>query len=53
MKTDYPITLLCAVLAVSRSGYHAWASGRRNARERRDDQLRPMIRAAFAASRQS
>jgi putative transposase len=53
MKAHYPITLLCAVLAVSRSGYHAWASGRRAARERRDEQLRPKIRAAFAASRQS
>jgi transposase InsO family protein len=53
MKADYPIQLLCTVLAVSRSGYHAWAGGHRAARERRDEQLRPMIRAAFAASRQS
>lgn len=53
MKADYPIQLLCTVLAVSRSGYHAWVSGRRDARERRDEQLRPKIRAAFAASRQS
>ena len=53
MQSDYPITLLCAVLAVSRSGYHAWAGGRRDARERRDEQLRPKIRAAFTASRQS
>ena len=53
MQSDYPITLLCAVMAVSRRGYHAWASGRRDARERRDEQLRPKIRAAFTASRQS
>ena len=53
MKADYPITLLCAVMAVSRSGYHAWAGGRRDVRERRDEQLRPKIREAFAASRQS
>ena len=53
MQTDYPITLLCSVMAVSRSGYHAWASGRRDAREQRDAQLRPKIRTAFAASRQS
>lgn len=53
MKAEYPIKLLCAILTVSRSGYHAWASGRRDARERRDEQLRPKLRAAFAASRQS
>jgi putative transposase len=53
MKTDYPIALLCEVMAVSRSGYHAWATGRRSVREHRDDVLRPKLRAAFAASRQT
>lgn len=53
MKNDYPITELCAVMAVSRSGYHAWAGGRRSVRERRDDALRPKLRAAFDASRQT
>ena len=53
MKHDYPITLFCAVMAVSRSGYHAWAGGRRRVRERRDATLRPKLRAAFAASRQT
>lgn len=53
MKDDYPITLLCAVMAVSRSGYHAWAGGRRSVREQRDTALRPKLRAAFDASRQT
>jgi transposase InsO family protein len=53
MRAHYPIIVLCEALDVSRSGYLAWASGRRNAREDRDAQLRPKIRAAFAASRQS
>lgn len=53
MKNDYPITRLCAVMAVSRSGYHAWAGGRRRVRERRDAALRPKLRAAFDASRQT
>lgn len=53
MKKDHPITRLCAVMAVSRSGYHAQAAGRRNIRERRDDALRPKLRAAFDASRQT
>ena len=53
MNQDYPITLLCAVMAVSRSGYHAWAGGRHSVRERRDAALRPKLRAAFDASRQT
>ena len=53
MKNDYPIALLCEIMDVSRSGYHAWAAGRRSARERRDDALRPKLRAAFDASRQT
>jgi putative transposase len=53
MKNDYTLTLLCAVMAVSRSGYHAWTGGRRNVRERRDAALRPKLRAAFDASRQT
>jgi putative transposase len=53
MKNDYPLTCLCAVMAVSRSGYHAWAAGRRSVRERRDDALRPKLRAAFESSRQT
>ena len=53
MKTEHPITLLCETLAVSRSGYHAWASGENQRRVRADDALRPKLRAAFAATRQS
>ncbi len=53
MHKDYPITVLCALMAVSRSGYHAWVSGRRRIREQRDDALRPLIRQAFDDSRQT
>ena len=53
MKPHYPLTLLCEMLAVSRSGYHAWAGGHRNRRTTRDAELRPRVRAAFAASRQT
>lgn len=51
MKRHYPIGLLCEVLAVSRSGYHAWASGRRERRARRDEHLAAQISEVFAASR--
>jgi putative transposase len=53
MQGEYPVTLLCDLFEVSRSGYHAWASGRRSIRESRDAALRPKLRAAFAASRQT
>jgi putative transposase len=53
MKTEHPITLLCETLEVSRSGYHAWASGANQRRARADDALRPKLRAAFAATRRS
>lgn len=53
MKSTYPITLLCDVLGVSRSGYFAWAGGRRARRESRDAELTTCIHAAFADSRQT
>lgn len=53
MKPHYSLTLLCELLAVSRSGYHAWAGGHRDRRTTRDAALRPRVRAAFAASRQT
>lgn len=53
MKPDYPLTLLCEVLEVSRSGYHAWTSGQRDRRTQRDQQLVPKIIEAFDASRQT
>lgn len=53
MQNDYPLTVLCAVMDVSRSGYHAWAAGHRSVREQRDNALRPKLHAAFAASRQT
>ena len=53
MKADYPLRLLCEVLAVSRSGYHAWAGGQRDRRRARDEALGTKIATAFADSRQS
>lgn len=53
MKADYPLGLVCEILEVSRSGYYAWAAGRRNVRAQREVALRPLVQAAFAASRQT
>jgi putative transposase len=51
MKSDYPITLLCEVLGVSRSGYFAWAGGHRERRSQRDEELTGHINRAFRQSR--
>jgi transposase InsO family protein len=53
MKATYPLMMLCETLGVARSGYYAWAAGRREVRTDRDAALRPLIRAAFTASRQT
>ena len=38
-KAFYPVAVLCRVLAVSRSGFHAWARREPSNRERQDRQL--------------
>jgi transposase InsO family protein len=53
MSAQYSIRLLCAVLEVSPSGFHAWKAGRRDRRRQRDACLREKIGACFQASRQS
>lgn len=53
MKAAYPIGLLCEVLGVSRSGYHAWSGGHRDRRQARDAELSVRVQAAFAASRRT
>lgn len=53
MKADYPLSVLCAVLEVQRSGYYAWASGRHNRRATRDRELQAHIAEAFVESRET
>jgi putative transposase len=53
MSAQYSIRLLCAVLEVSPSGFHAWKAGRRERRAQRDAQLHEKIGACFHASRES
>ena len=47
----YPVRVLCAVLAVSRSGYYAWIDRPRPARRKADAQLTVAIAAAHQRSR--
>ncbi len=50
-KAQYPITLLCRVLGVSRSGYYAWQQRPPSARASADQSLGAQIRAIHTASR--
>ena len=51
MKGDYPITLLCELLGVSRSNYYGAKKRGPSARQRRDAELAPKIAAAHRRSR--
>ena len=50
-KASYPITLLCRVLEVSRSGWYAWRGRAPSARARGDAALRERIALIHTASR--
>ena len=47
-----PVTQLCKVLEVSRSGFSAWQTRSDSRHARRDRQLRVLVRASFEVSRQ-
>lgn len=53
MSCDYSLGQLCEVLAVSRSGYHAWVSHRLGPRAQADTLLLPLIAQAHQESRQT
>ena len=53
MSGDYPIKALCATLAVSRSGYYAWARSTGSAHARRDRELRAKIAVVHQQSRET
>ena len=46
-----PVSLMCRVLAVSRSGYYAWRTRRPSARAQADDVLEQRIRTIHEGSR--
>ena len=51
-RDSYPLTLLCRVLQVARSGFYAWQRHTPSARAQADARLRRAIRGIHAASRQ-
>jgi transposase InsO family protein len=52
-KAAYPVTLLCRVLGVARSGYDAWARRGASARARADEAMTARIAAVHARSRRT
>jgi transposase InsO family protein len=51
--SEYPITLLCRVLGLARSGYYAWRVRSVSGREERDQQLTSQIQTIFTDSRRT
>ena len=49
--TAYPLSVVCRVLGVTQSGYHAWDGRPPSMRERERDHLRRGIRSVFEAHR--
>ena len=44
MEKEYPLSVLCRVLEVSRSGYHAWRTRPPSARQQTNERLLAAIR---------
>jgi putative transposase len=51
--SEYPVTLICTVLGLARSGYYAWRRRCVSAHQERDQQLTAQIRAVFTDSRRT
>ena len=52
-RARQPVSLLRAVLGVTRAGYHAWRERRPSPRERADEKLQAPIRRIFSDSQES
>jgi putative transposase len=52
-RANHPIALLCRVLQVSRSGFHAWEKRAPSARHLQDARLSEQVKAVHAESRQT
>jgi transposase InsO family protein len=53
LRSQYPLRLLCRVLEVSRSGYHAWQNRRPSKRAQENARLEVAIQAAHVRTRKT
>jgi putative transposase len=51
LRPQYPLVLLCRVLEVSRSGYHAWQKRRPSKRAQENARLEVALQAAHVRTR--
>ena len=52
-KANYPLTLLCRVMKVARSGYYAWQSSEKSLRQRENEKLIPLVREIHRESKET
>lgn len=52
-RLDFPITVMCRVFGVSRSGYYDWVDRKPSARAAEDERLKVAIKAAHKRTRES
>ena len=52
-RADFPVTVMCRLLEVSRSGFYRWDKMTASERDLEDARLRPRIAASYAASGES
>jgi putative transposase len=53
LRLEYPISVLCRVFGVSRSGYYAWWNGEPSPRAQADERLKVAIKAVHKQSRET
>ncbi len=53
LRHEYPVTMMCRVLGVSESGYHAWRKRLPSPRERQNARLEVEIKAAHERTRRT
>jgi putative transposase len=53
MRPEYPVTVLCRVFEVSRSGFYAWTGGEASPRAKEDERLKVAITAVHKQSRET
>lgn len=52
-KANWPVSMLCRTLKVTRSGFYAWQRREPSRRQREDERLRVHVRATFKRSRRT
>jgi putative transposase len=53
MRLEYPLTILCRVFDVSRSGFYAWTNSEPSPRAQADERLKVALKAVHKQSRET